>query len=327
MMSDLHDNSPQNIPIVTVSLNPVFDHILEVPDFQIGRHQLGRELQLLPAGKGLNLCRTLNSLSQPAIITGFVGQESMADFEQSLENTAITPQFFILPGHTPQNVTIVDPLQASDTHIRQQGLKVTRQDLERMGKKLSLLAEENRIMVFSGSLPPGFTPEDLTRLLRICKEDGARTVVDTSGQALAAVVAEGVWLMKPNREEFAQLTGCSYKSIEQIARHALQLTEKVQNILISLGEQGALLVEANSAIRASIKPTKPTQMLNTVGSGDALLGAFLAGIVRGQDMATSLTHALAVSWAACQTSGIASFDAQLARKAQAQVRIEQIGRL
>ncbi len=326
-MTNLHDNSAQDIPIVTVSLNPCFDLVLEVENFRLGQHQIGRELQLLPAGKGLNLSRTLNSLGQRSIITGFVGQESMAEFEQALANTDATAQFFVLPGRTRQNVTIVDPSQLTDTHIRQQGLKVTTQDLERMGKKLGLLAEKDRLMVFAGSLPPGLNPAALVRWLSICKEDGARTVVDTSGQALADVVREGVWLIKPNREEFASLTGRPDQSIEQIVRAARQLTNQVPNILISLGEEGALLINPNSAIWARIEQTKPTKMLNTVGSGDALLGAFLAGIAQGQDMRTSLTQALAVSWAACQTPGPASFDTRLAQKFQSQVRIEQIGGL
>jgi len=164
----------------------------------------------------------------------------------------------------------------------------------------------------------------LAGLLRICKEDGARTVVDTSGQALLAVVSEGAWLIKPNREEFAQLIGRSDLTIEQMARAARSLTEKVHNILISLGEQGALLIDRNSAIRAALEPAKPTKMLNTVGSGDALLGTFLAGIVQGRDRQNSLTRALAVSWAACQTPGSACFDPRLAQKVESQVRIEQI---
>ncbi len=326
-MTNMHDTSAQNFPIVTVTLNPCFDLILEVDDFRLGHHQIGRELQLLPAGKGLNLCRTLNSLSLPSIITGFVGQESMAKFEQALIDTDIIAQFFALPGCTHQNVTIVDPSQLSDTHIRLRGLKVTGQDLKRMAKKLGLLAEKDRVMVFAGSLPPGLAPADLAKFLRICREDGAKTVVDTSGQALNAAVKEGAWLIKPNREEFATLTGQPGQSIEQMAQAARQLTNQVHNILISLGKDGALLIDPNSAIWARIEQTKPSKMLNTVGSGDALLGAFLANITKGQDMQTSLTRALAVSWAACQTPGPASFDTQFAQKAQSQVRIEQIGGL
>lgn len=326
-MINMHDTPAQNLPIVTVTLNPCFDLILEVPNFRLGHHQIGRELQLLPAGKGLNLCRTLNSLAIPSIITGFVGQESIDEFERALADTGITSQFFVLPGRTRQNVTIVDPSQLSDTHIRQRGLKVTEQDLERMGKKLRLLAEKDRIMVFSGSLPPGPDPAALVELLHICKEAGAQTVVDTSSQALAAAVKEGVWLIKPNREEFASLTGYTDQSIAQMAQAARKLTNQAHNVLLSLGKEGALLIDPNSAIWGRIEQAEPTKMLNTVGSGDALLGAFLASIAKGQDRQASLTQALAVSWAACQTTGPASFDTQFAQKVQSQVRIEQIGDL
>ncbi len=203
----------------------------------------------------------------------------MSEFEQALEDTRITGQFFALPGHTRQNVTIIDPANATDTHIRQQGLELRKQDLERMGKKLSLLAEPDVVVVFSGSLPPGMSPADLTRLLRICKEDRAKTVVDSSVQALPAVVKEGAWLIKPNREEFAELTGQSEQSIEQMARAARKLNHQVENVLISLGRQGAVLVTKQLAIRAIPANPKSTPTLNTVGSGDSLLGAPRKGLV------------------------------------------------
>lgn len=323
-MSKPQSSSSSASSIVTISLNPVFDLILEVDDFRVGEHQVGRELQLLAAGKGLNVCRTLNSLGLGSIISGFVGQESMGDFEQALADTAIVGQFFVLPGHTRQNVTIVDPSSGTDTHIRQQGLEVRKQDLERMGKKLGLLADKDKLMVFSGSLPPGISPADLARLLGICRNEGARTVVDTSGEALASVVREGAWLIKPNRAEFAQLTGRDDQSIEQMARAARELTEQVEMILISLGDQGAMLITKDSAMQARLDSTEASTVLNTVGSGDALLGAFLSGVVEGRDMQSCLRGAVAVSWAACQTSGPGDFEAEVAREVQGDVRIRHI---
>ena len=97
-MTDRPHAPASDAPVVVVTLNPAFDLILEVDNFQIGVHQLGRELQLLPAGKGLNVCRTLDALGTSSIITGFLGQESISDFEQALHDTSITAQFFTLPG-------------------------------------------------------------------------------------------------------------------------------------------------------------------------------------------------------------------------------------
>ena len=324
-MTDLPDTSLQAAQIVVVTLSPTFDLILEVDDFRIGEHQLGRELQRVPAGKGLNVSRTLDSLGSTSVITGFVGRQSMAEFERFLADTAITGQFFAVPGHTRQNVTIIDPSRATDTHIRQQGLQVTRQDLERMGNKLSLLAENGTLVVFAGSLPLGVAPADLAHLLRICSQAGAKTVIDCSGKVLAEVISQGPWLIKPNRAEFAQLVRRDDQTIEQMAHTARELTDRVDNILISLGEQGAMLVNKQSAIRASMDPAKAAKVVNTVGSGDSLLGAFLTGLVQGQDLKTSLSRAVAVSWAACQTSLPASFEAQLAQRVRPQVTVQQIG--
>jgi len=321
------DSPAQTAQVIVVSLNPTLDFVLEVEDFQVGLHQLGRQLQRAPAGKGLNVSRTLNTLGVSSIITGFVGQESLAEFEQALQDTRITGEFFAVPGHTQQNVTVIDPSRGTNTHIRQQGLKVTKQDLERMSNKLSLLAEKGKLVVFSGSLPLGLTSADLLRLLHICSQAGARTVVDSSPLALAAAVGEGLWLIKPNREEFAKLTSQADQSLQQMVHSAGELTNRVENVLISLAEQGAMLVNRQLAIRAYIDSSEPMAVLSTVGSGDSLLGAFLAGIVQGQDVQDCLSLAVAVSWAACQTSAPASFEMDIVEQVRAKVRMEQLGGL
>ena len=318
------DNSPELADVVVVTLNPTFDLILEVPGFQLGSHQQGRQLQRLPAGKGLNISRTLDALGVASIITGFVGQQSLAEFEQVLLDTRITGQFFAVPGHTRQNVTILDPSSSTDTHIRQQGPEITKHDLDRIGAKIALLAGRDTLVAFAGSLPPGVSPADFVRLLRICSDEGARAVLDTSGPALDAAVDQRPWLIKPNRNEFAQLIGRSEQSIEQIVRSARELTDRVPHILISLAEQGALLVTQDLAVHAVMDQSDSAAVANTVGSGDSLLAAFLAGLVQRQDMQTALSRAVAVSWAACQTSLPAVFDPELAQQMLNRVRLEHI---
>lgn len=318
------DHSPELAEIVVVTLNPTFDLILEVPGFQVGSHQQGRQLQRLPAGKGLNVSRTLDTLGVASIITGFIGRQSFAEFERVLHDTRITGQFFSVPGHTRQNVTILDPSTSTDTHIRQQSPEITKHDLERIGAKIALLAGKDTLVIFAGSLPPGVSAADFVRLLSICSDEGARVVLDTSGPALTAAIEQHPWLIKPNRKEFAQLTSRPEQSLEQLVRCARELTDRVQHILISLGEQGALLVSRDLAVHAVMDPPASAAMANTVGSGDSLLGAFLAGLVQDQDLPTALSRAVAVSWAACQTSLPAVFEPELAQRMLSRVRLEHI---
>ena len=142
-------------------------------------------------------------------------------------------------------------------------------------------------------------------------------LVDTGNPLDVAIDGPGFFVVRaPAGERYTRAGNFSLNPEGQLV---------TQNGEPVLGEQGAILIDRNSAIRATIEQTKPTKMLNTVGSGDALLATFLAGIVQGQNKQTSLTRALAVSWAACLTPGPASFDPKLAQKVQSQVRIEQIG--
>lgn len=323
-MASTKNNSIHTAPVVTITLNPAFDLILQVENFQLGKHQLAQLLESLPAGKGLNVSRTLSTLGLSSIITGFIGRDNRLQFRQALGDYMITGQLFTVPGRTRQNITIIDPINQTDTHIRQRGLEVTKRDLRKLGKKLSLLADNNRLFVFAGSLPPGATAKDLARLIRICRQGGARVAVDTSGQPLKAAVDEGLWLIKPNRQEFAQLTEQADQTTEQIIISARKLTDRVENILISLGKHGALLVNRQAALKAALDTKESTPAVNTVGSGDSLLGAFLAGVLQGLDLPDCLAKAVAVSTAACRTPIPASFDPQTARQIHAQITTEQL---
>ncbi|VEB43967.1 1-phosphofructokinase [Chromobacterium violaceum] len=52
----------------------------------------------------------------------------------------------------------------------------------------------------------------------------------------------------------------------------------VGRVVVSLGEQGALLVDADAALLASLPPQRP---LSTVGAGDALVAGLAAAEARG----------------------------------------------
>ena len=323
-MAEAEKSSTQGLSVVVVTLNPTFDLILEAEDFQIGKHQRARVVDYLPAGKGLNVSRTLSRLGINSIITGFIGQENSSEFRQGLDDDNIVGQLFTVPGRTRQNITVIDPVKGTDTHIRLPGPEVSGEDLTKLGKKLGLLAEKGGVVVFAGSLPGGAEAEDLVRMVRICQNAGARVAVDTSGEPLEAVVAQGAWLIKPNRTEFAELTGQGEQTLEEMVASAGELLDRVENILLSLGKEGAMLINRGGALRAWRGKSQSAPAVNTVGSGDSLLGAFLAGIAKGRDLRDCLAEAVAVAWAACRTPIPASFDDEAARSNREHVHLEQM---
>lgn len=293
--------------IITVTLNPTVDRTLEAHDFEVGTHARARLVALVPAGKGVNVARGAAKLGAQVCACVLVGRGEAGLYEESLRRDGIECALCPVSGITRANTTVLDPVRHTNTHLREQGITVTSQDVSAVRVAVSerLAACEKRreqaIAVFSGSLPPGLGSDDFVRLLAACKETGATVVVDTSGDALGAAVESGcVDTIKPNLTELGQCLG------EQVGRadgpsRAAGLLDRVKTVLLTLGEDGAWLVQKDlsAGIRCAIAQE---EVQNTVGCGDAFLAGWLCALDRTGDPAQALRWAVAAG-SACACSG------------------------
>src|SRR4029077_1419712 len=67
------DRGNRDRVIITVTLNAAIDKSLSVPNFRLGRRHRTVDQTTMPGGKGVNVARTLKTLGQPVIATGFAG--------------------------------------------------------------------------------------------------------------------------------------------------------------------------------------------------------------------------------------------------------------
>ena len=287
-----------NSPITCVSLNTAFDRILEVPDLAIGGHVRARLLSIQPAGKSVNVARILGLLGGSAVLAGFVGRGDRPAFERSFAGRPVRVDLLETAAPTRQNVTMIDPRGGVETHVREAGFPVAAADLARLSKRLTKLCRRGTIVHFGGSLPPGMKAAALGKLLRIAGARGARVSVDTSGEGLAAVrKSRGLWLLKPNRLELAELTGRAVEREPDLLAAAASLLARAENVLVSVGGDGAYLVTAAGAwhARADIAPGR---VVKTVGCGDALVAGFLKASSEGLAPPECLRWAVATGTAA-----------------------------
>lgn len=285
--------------ILAVALNPCIDRGLEVPDLRIGGHQVCRQLFRRAAGKATNLARVLNALKVPTTITGFVGRAQQEYFERQLSGDYLSCQLFAVEGRTRENITIVDPVNNVETHLRDQGFEVTSADMSKLRKKLALICQKDMVVCFSGSLPPGLDLEQFVELVEICQMQGARVCVDSSGKVLRACKPLHLYAIKPNFDELSEMLGENVTGEEQIIPAAEKLAESIDIVLISCGREGGYVFSSADGVCLRGKVSvDPKEIRNTVGCGDALLAGFIAEIVAGEDLANSYRHALAVATAA-----------------------------
>jgi 1-phosphofructokinase family hexose kinase len=278
--------------IVTVTLNPAVDRVLEVPRFRVGQHTKGRRIGWYPAGKGINVSRVLATLGIRSVATGLVGRNELAMFEEYLERVGgglITTQLLVVRGRTRDNVTIVDPIDETETHVRDEGVTVARDDARRIMSKVAMLAREDVIVCFSGSLPPGVTTGDLRTMLHRCAETGARAVVDTSAAVLPVLRDERIWMVKVNAAELEALAGMPTQTQDQTLAAARSLVQRgrVTWVIATRGADGAVFV-GEGVERVARSDVHPGLVVNTVGCGDAMLAGVLSRVVEGEGWNSAL---------------------------------------
>jgi len=173
-------------------------------------------------------------------------------------------------------------------------------------------------LVASGRLPPGAPADFYGRIARLAKEQDTRLVVDTSGEALRLALEEGVFLIKPNLREFAELTGRELANETQEERLALELVarRKSEVVVVSLGAAGVLAATAQGAqrLRAPLAPIK-----SKVGAGDSTVAGMVLALARGRPWREALRFGVAAGAAGVMTPGT-----ELCRREDAERLYDQI---
>lgn len=175
-------------------------------------------------------------------------------------------------------------------------------------------------LVLSGSLPPGvaddFYASIIVAVRRIAPD--LRVVLDTSDAPLQHALGAGVFMIKPSREEFCELSDHRLTEPADCVPVCRELIGqgKAELIALTLGAQGSLLVTAQEAWRIEPLPVKVT---STVGAGDSFVGGFVWSLLSSPDWVRAAQVGTAAAAAALQTQGELRFDRDAILKASQDV--------
>jgi sugar/nucleoside kinase (ribokinase family) len=129
---------------------------------------------------------------------------------------------------------------------------------------------------------------------------GTSVSVDPSSSALLSAQfldwAEGAGLLLPNVPEAHALTGESDPE-----RAARALAERLDEVVVTLGADGALWTDGNEVIRVPAVPVEAVQ--DSTGAGDAFAAGLLAARLAGAEVAEALAAGCRLAARAVQQSG------------------------
>ena len=288
--------------IVTVTPNPSVDWTLEVPVLTRGAVHRSSGARQEPSGKGVNVSRALTVNAVPTRAVVPVGGTEGAELLALLRDEGVEVVAVPISGRVRVNISLTEP-DGVVTKINAAGPALSTDEVTGVLAAASTAGGGAIAWVLgSGSLPPGAPPDFYARLGATVRASGARFALDSSGAALLAGLSAQPDLVKPNAEELAAAVGRSLATWGEVVRAAEELRVRgARAVVVSLGPDGALLVDADGVLHARAVVAAP---VSTVGAGDALVAGYLAGLGRhGTDRVAVLREAVAWGSASVATPG------------------------
>lgn len=287
--------------ILTVTLNPAIDRTVTVESFSIDKVNRVKGIQRDAGGKGINVSKTIKALGGQskalAILGGRNGQWILEESQRLGLNLVNVP----VEGETRENIKIVDPISKQYTDLNESGPSADETMVKRLISEITHIIGEGDYLVLSGSALPGMPDDIFKRIIESVKVKNVKVIVDVDGCYLENALKAEPDLIKPNIDELEAFLGKTLKTEEAIVQAAKELIEKgIKTVVISRGEEGLIWVDKNQVIKA---PAIPVAVKSTVGAGDAVVAALVAGLSLGKSEADIVKLAIATAASVVMTEG------------------------
>lgn len=258
--------------IVVGSLN--VDLVIRVPRFpQPGETLPGGDLQTISGGKGANQAAAAARLGNQTALIGKVGDDphgkmlvrNLNSFQVdttriTADPDAPTGSAVIMVNEAGENSIVLSP--GANDHFCPEDLRSANNDFSRA--KFLLLQLEIPLSTVEFAAARG-------------KKAGLRVILNPApARDLPPDLLANVDILVPNETELAMLSGHRVSDHQSRLRAARVLLEQgVNTIIVTLGDQGALLVTADNA---RLFPAVEVEVVDTTAAGDAFIGGLASAL-------------------------------------------------
>ncbi len=285
---------------ITLTLSPAFDRHCHVPQFTLYREHLATSDTLDAGGKGVNISRALcqNGVDSTAFVV--MGRENADAFADALKADGLNFIPFVVDGRIRENFTIYS--DGKETRVSFSGFECDDTLLDNVYGLLENEIDKETIITFTGRAPAGVSLNSIKHFLKALQNQGAKIVLDSkSFETLDDIIDVKPWLIKPNQEEISTYLGRDVNTHREILDIAREIHMRgVENVMVSLGEKGAMLVCSDGTYICT--PPK-TEVKSSIGAGDSSIGGFIAATILGLCAKDALCRAVAFGTAACMREG------------------------
>jgi 6-phosphofructokinase 2 len=292
--------------IATVTMNPTIDLAAQASSVR-PTHKLRTFDQKQDAGGGgINVSRVVAALGGETIALTLAGGFTGQLLASLLEAERLPHRRVPIAGLTRISHTVTDVATGHEYRFIAPGPVVAEAE---WGAMLNAVDEVDAAwLVASGSLPPGVPEDFYARLGARARARGMRFVLDTSGTALRAGLAEGgVALVKSSLTELESVAGRRLPDAAAQEEAAADIVRRgsAAMVALTLGEHGALLATEAGLLRL---PAVRVVENGTVGAGDSFLAGTVMALAEGRAPTDAFAWGIATGAASVTAPGTAHPD-------------------
>ncbi len=272
-------------------------------------------------GKGMNAARAIATCGEKVLATGFVGGNNGHLLCDLLDADGIDHDFVGVASETRCCINVLDQ-DGTSTEFLEPGREVTAADVAAISEKISQIAQVADVVTFNGSVPAGMGKDAYVDLIARVKAAGKPCILDTSGELLMRGIEAAPTMVKPNTDEIGQILGRKVESIDEVYAAAQELHERgIAQVVVSLGGDGAVMACDEGLFRGR---APKIEVVNPVGAGDTMVGAFAVGMARGMSAPEQLAYAMSCASANCLSASTGHFAMEDAQRLLAGTVVEKI---
>ncbi|MBW2182027.1 MAG: ribokinase [Deltaproteobacteria bacterium] len=253
-----------------------------------GETLIGRSFETFPGGKGANQAVGCAKLGAKTLMVGQVGSDEFASkLLASLNESGVDTRYVEKNTQTSSGVALIavdDTAENNIIVVPGANGKVAESDLDRLAKAL----DSAEILLLQLEIPMPV----VVAAARLAQRMGVRVILDPAPAVhLPDNLLASVDILTPNETETSILVNRKLFTEEDYfqAGHALR-SVGVKNVIIKLGEKGALLItEKDTTHFESFK----VKAVDTVAAGDAFNAALAAGLSTGMPLEKAIQWGMA----------------------------------
>ena len=296
--------------MIVVTPNLCIDRTHWLDHLEPGTVNRPRRAEATAGGKGVNVARALRDLGRTPTVLGYRPAAGGDQLERLLRAEGLASSLVDAPGELRSAIVVVED-SGRATVLNEPGptLDAAYRDalLDRVAEQL--VGTGARLVIGSGSLPPGLPADTYAELCRTAREYGAQVVVDTARAALAGVLAAEPDLVTPNLAEAESMhTGVVVESSAH-AEDRAEIRERACRAVRSLRAAGARRAVVTAGAHGAAYADDEGELwcdapavaaVNPIGAGDAFVGGVADHLLSGAGWREAVRRGVLVASAAVE---------------------------